>query len=66
MLANPSAVIWGGTVSTKIGLPQSGIYASSKAVLCSLGRTLLGELISRNIRFNCLIPGSTATPAHIN
>ncbi|WP_218965139.1 SDR family oxidoreductase [Snodgrassella alvi] len=42
------------------------MYASSKAVLCSLVRTLSGERIFRNIRFNCLVPDPTDTPAHMN
>ena len=66
LLADPCSVILCGTVSTKIGLPQSSIYASSKAALCSLAKTLSGELLSRNIRFNCLVPGPTDTPAHMN
>lgn len=63
MLTNPSSVILCGSVSIKIGLPQSTVYAASKAALCSLARTLSGELIHKGIRFNSLLPGPTETPA---
>lgn len=63
MLANPSSVIVCGSVSARIGLPQSSVYAASKAALLSLARTLSGELHPRGIRVNGLSPGPTETPA---
>ncbi|MCG8271911.1 SDR family oxidoreductase [Aquamicrobium sp. NLF2-7] len=63
LMPNPSSIILCGSVSAHIGLPQSSIYAASKAGLASLARTLSGELISRGIRVNGLIPGPTETPA---
>jgi NAD(P)-dependent dehydrogenase (short-subunit alcohol dehydrogenase family) len=63
ILANPSSVILCGSVSAHIGLPQSSIYAASKAGLLSLARTLSGEFIARGIRVNGLSPGPTETPA---
>jgi NAD(P)-dependent dehydrogenase (short-subunit alcohol dehydrogenase family) len=63
ILANPSSVIVCGSVSAHIGLPQSSIYAASKAGLLSLARTLSGEFIARGIRVNGLSPGPTETPA---
>lgn len=63
MLANPSSVILCGSVSAHIGLPQSSVYAASKAGLLSLARTLSGEWAARGIRVNGLSPGPTATSA---
>ncbi|MCW2473246.1 MULTISPECIES: SDR family oxidoreductase [unclassified Symbiopectobacterium] len=63
MLANPSSVIVCGSVSARIGLPQSSAYAASKAALLSLARTLSAELHPRGIRVNGLSPGPTETPA---
>jgi len=63
MLANPSSVIVCGSVSARIGLPQSSVYAASKAAILSLARTLSGELHPRGIRVNGLSPGPTETPA---
>lgn len=63
LLANPSSVILCGSVSAHIGLPQSSVYAASKAGLLSLARTLSGEWAGRGIRVNGLSPGPTATSA---
>lgn len=63
LLANPSSVILCGSVSAHIGLPQSSVYAASKAGLLSLARTLSGEWAARGIRVNGLSPGPTATSA---
>jgi NAD(P)-dependent dehydrogenase (short-subunit alcohol dehydrogenase family) len=63
ILANPASVILCGSVAVHIGLPQSSVYAASKAGLLSLARTLSGEFIERGIRVNGLSPGPTATPA---
>jgi NAD(P)-dependent dehydrogenase (short-subunit alcohol dehydrogenase family) len=63
ILANPASIIVCGSVSAHIGLPQSSVYAASKAGILSLARTLSGELKSRGIRVNGLSPGPTETPA---
>jgi len=63
LLANPSSVILCGSVSARIGLPQSSAYAASKAGLLSLARTLSGEFVGRGIRVNGLSPGPTETAA---
>lgn len=63
LLANPASIILCGSVSAHIGLPQSSVYAASKAGLLSLARTLSGELHHRGIRINGLSPGPTDTPA---
>ena len=63
LLANPASVILCGSASAHIGLPQSSVYAASKAGLLSLARTLSGEWADRGIRVNGLSPGPTQTPA---
>nr|WP_318381177.1 SDR family oxidoreductase [uncultured Enterobacter sp.] len=63
LLANPSSIIVCGSVSARIGLPQSSVYAASKAAILSLARTLSAELHPRGIRVNGLSPGPTETPA---
>ncbi|MBH1856620.1 SDR family oxidoreductase [Stenotrophomonas maltophilia] len=63
MLANPASVILCGSTSAHIGLPQSSVYAASKAGLLSLARTLSAELATRGIRVNGLSPGPTETSA---
>jgi NAD(P)-dependent dehydrogenase (short-subunit alcohol dehydrogenase family) len=63
LLGSPASIILCGSVSAHIGLPQSSVYAASKAGLLSLARTLSGELKVRAIRVNGLSPGPTETPA---
>ena len=63
LLNNPSSVILCGSVSARIGLPASSVYAASKAGLLSLARTLSAEWIARGIRVNGLSPGPVETPA---
>lgn len=63
LLSDPSSIIVCGSVSARIGLPQSSVYAASKAAILSLTRTLSGELHPRGIRVNGLSPGPTETPA---
>ena len=43
-------------------MPNSSLYAASKAGLISLARTLSGELIGQGIRFNVISPGPISTP----
>lgn len=62
-LSKNASIILCGSVSAHIGLPQSSVYAASKAGLLSLSRTLSGELKERGIRVNSLSPGPTETPA---
>ena len=63
LLNNPSSVILCGSVSARIGLSASSVYAASKAGLLSLARTLSAELLPRGIRVNGLSPGPVETPA---
>jgi NAD(P)-dependent dehydrogenase (short-subunit alcohol dehydrogenase family) len=45
-------------------MPNSSVYAATKAALQSLIRTLSGELISRGIRLNAVSPGPISTPLY--
>ncbi|WP_198298168.1 SDR family oxidoreductase [Vibrio gazogenes] len=63
LLSDSASVILCGSVSAQIGLPQSSVYAASKAGLISLARTLSGELKHLGIRVNTLSPGPTLTEA---
>ncbi|WP_263144126.1 SDR family oxidoreductase [Pseudomonas sp. RIT-PI-AD] len=63
LFAEPASVVLCGSVSAHIGLPDSSVYAASKAALLSLARTLSAELAGRGIRVNGLSPGPTETAA---
>jgi NAD(P)-dependent dehydrogenase (short-subunit alcohol dehydrogenase family) len=64
LLANPASIVLNTSINAHIGMPNSSIYAATKAGLISLARTLSGELISRGIRVNAVSPGPIATPLH--
>ena len=64
VFANPASIVMNGSVNAHIGMPNTTIYASSKAALISLVRTLSGELISRGIRVNAVSPGPISTPLY--
>jgi len=64
LLANPASVVLNTSINAHIGMPNSSVYAASKAALLSLARTLSGELIGRGIRINAVSPGPVQTPLY--
>ncbi len=64
VFANPASIVLNTSINAHIGMPNTILYAASKAGLASLIRTLSGELIGRGIRANAVSPGPTATPMH--
>ena len=61
VFANPASIVLNGSVNAHIGMPNTTVYAASKAALLSLVRTLSGELIARGIRVNAVSPGPIST-----
>lgn len=64
LFANPASIVLNTSVNVHIGMPNTSIYAATKAALLSLARTLSGELISRGIRVNAVSPGPISTPLY--
>jgi NAD(P)-dependent dehydrogenase (short-subunit alcohol dehydrogenase family) len=64
LFANPSSIVINGSVNAHIGMPNSSVYAATKAAIISLTRTLSGELIARGIRVNAVSPGPISTPLY--
>jgi NAD(P)-dependent dehydrogenase (short-subunit alcohol dehydrogenase family) len=64
VFANPASVVLNTSINARIGMPNSSIYAATKAGLISLARTLSGELIQRGIRVNAVSPGPVSTPIY--
>jgi NAD(P)-dependent dehydrogenase (short-subunit alcohol dehydrogenase family) len=62
ILANPASIVLNTSINARIGMPNTTVYAATKAGLVSLARTLSGELISRGIRVNAVSPGPISTP----
>ena len=64
-LLNPGAsVVINGSINARIGMPNSSVYAASKAAVISLARTLSAELLPRGVRVNVLSPGPVSTPIY--
>jgi NAD(P)-dependent dehydrogenase (short-subunit alcohol dehydrogenase family) len=64
VFASPASIVLNASVNAHIGMPNTTIYAATKAALLSLTRTLSGELGARGIRVNAVSPGPTATPLY--
>jgi NAD(P)-dependent dehydrogenase (short-subunit alcohol dehydrogenase family) len=64
LFANPASIVLNGSVNAHIGMPNSSVYAATKAAMGSLARTLSGELIGRGIRLNTVSPGPIDTPLY--
>jgi NAD(P)-dependent dehydrogenase (short-subunit alcohol dehydrogenase family) len=62
VFGNPASIVLNASVNAHIGMPNTSVYAATKAALASLVRTLSGELIGRGIRVNAISPGPIATP----
>ena len=62
LLRDNASIILNGSVSASLGMPNSSVYAASKAALITLARTLSAELVARGIRVNAINPGPIATP----
>lgn len=63
-LSNPASIVLNGSINARIGMPNSSVYAATKAALVSLARTFSGELIGRGIRVNAVSPGPIETALH--
>jgi NAD(P)-dependent dehydrogenase (short-subunit alcohol dehydrogenase family) len=64
LLANPTSIVLNTSINAHIGMPNSSVYAASKAALISMARTLSGELVGRGIRVNAISPGPVNTPIY--
>jgi NAD(P)-dependent dehydrogenase (short-subunit alcohol dehydrogenase family) len=64
ILANPASIVLNTSINARIGMPNSSVYAATKAGLAALARTLSGELIPRGIRVNAVSPGPISTPLY--
>jgi len=61
-LNDNASIVLNTSINANIGMPNSSVYAASKAALITLARTLSAELIGRGIRVNAVSPGPIATP----
>ncbi len=64
LLNKGTSIVLNGSINAHIGMPNSSVYAASKAALISLAKTLSGELLGAGIRVNVVSPGPVATPLY--
>ena len=62
LLNDNASIILNTSINAHIGMPNSSVYAASKAALITLARTLSAELVGRGIRVNAISPGPVTTP----
>ena len=61
VLSNPASIVLNTSINAHIGMPNTSVYALTKAALLSFAKTLSGELIGRGIRVNAVSPGPVET-----
>jgi NAD(P)-dependent dehydrogenase (short-subunit alcohol dehydrogenase family) len=61
LLNRGAAIVLNGSINAHIGMPNTSVYAASKAALISLAKTLSAELLPRGIRINVVSPGPVRT-----
>ncbi len=64
LLSDSSSIILNTSWLNQIGTPGKALLSASKAAVRSFARVMSAELVARNIRVNCVSPGSIETPLH--
>ncbi|MBJ2125294.1 SDR family oxidoreductase [Flavobacterium sp. IB48] len=64
ILKDGGSIIFNTSVNAHVGMPNSSVYAASKAAVLSLNKVFAVELASRKIRVNAVSPGPIETPLY--
>jgi NAD(P)-dependent dehydrogenase (short-subunit alcohol dehydrogenase family) len=59
-----ASIVINGSINARIGMPNSSVYAASKAAVISLAKTLSAELLPQGVRVNVVSPGPVQTPIY--
>jgi len=59
-----ASIVINGSINAHLGMPNSSVYAASKAAVISLAKTLSAELLPRGVRVNVISPGPVHTPLY--
>ena len=62
LLSNGAAVVLNASISAHAGMPNTSVYAASKAGVLNLAKTLSADLLARGVRVNVISPGPVETP----
>ena len=64
LLNDNASIILNTSVVNQAGLPNTSVYAASKAAVRAFARGIAAELASRGIRVNVVSPGPISTPIY--
>lgn len=64
LMTRGGSIVLNGSINAHIGMPNSSVYAASKAALVSLAKTLSAELLPQGVRVNVVSPGPVTTPLY--
>lgn len=64
LLSRSASIVLNGSINAHLGMPNSSVYAASKAALISLAKTLSAELLPQGVRVNVISPGPIQTPLY--
>ncbi|KAF2079091.1 SDR family oxidoreductase [Flavobacterium sharifuzzamanii] len=64
ILNDGGSIIFNTSVNAHVGMPNSSVYAASKAAVLSLNKVFAVELALRKIRVNAVSPGPIETPLY--
>ena len=63
MLAQGGGIIVNtASVAGQVGLPKRAVYSASKGAVIALTKQVAIEYVDKNIRVNCVCPGTVETP----
>ena len=62
LMADGGAIVFTGSIGSRLAVPGNVIYAAAKAGLRAVARIFAVELLPRRIRVNMVSPGPTETP----
>ncbi|NML56824.1 SDR family oxidoreductase [Chryseobacterium cheonjiense] len=64
ILNDGASIIFNTSVNAHLAMPNSSVYAASKAAVLSMNKVFAAELASRKIRVNAVSPGPVETPLY--
>ncbi len=64
ILNDGASIIFNTSINAHVGMPNSSVYAGSKATILAFNRVFATELAPRKIRVNAVSPGPVETPLY--
>ncbi len=64
ILNDGASVVFNTSINAHVGMPNSSVYAGSKAAILAFNRVFATELAPRKIRVNAISPGPVETPLY--